>query len=72
MKSKPLSATCAKRGQLRSEIVAQALILGRTLKNSDPWKSICGVQSANRGIAEAQVELAVARTVRAARKDRRR
>jgi hypothetical protein len=36
MKSKPLSATCAKRVQLRSEIVAQALIAGRTLKKSDP------------------------------------
>jgi hypothetical protein len=72
MKSKPLSATCAKREQLRSEIVAQALIAGRTLKKSDPWKSIRGVQSANRGVAEAQVELAVARAVREARKDRRR
>jgi hypothetical protein len=49
----------------------QALNVKRTFKKSDPWKSIRGVQLANCGIAEAEIELAVARAVRAVRKDRR-
>jgi hypothetical protein len=54
-----------------SGIFAQALIVRRALRNVDPWKSISEVQSANRGIAEAQVGRAVAKAVKAVRRDRR-
>ena len=54
-----------------SGIFAQALIVRRALRNIDPWKSISEVQSANRGIAEAEVERAVAKAVKAPRKNRR-
>ena len=53
-------------------IFTQALIVRQRRQRSDPWKSICGVQLANRGIVEAEVELAVGRAVRAVRKDSRR
>jgi hypothetical protein len=36
----------------------------------DPWKSISEVQSANRGIAEAEVDRAVAKAAKALRKNR--
>jgi hypothetical protein len=54
-----------------SGIFAQALTVRRALRNIDPWKSISEVQSANRDIAEAEVERAVAKAVRAVRKNRR-
>jgi hypothetical protein len=59
------------RGTSISGIFAQALIVRRALKNIDPWKSISQVQSANRGIAEGEVERVVAKAVRAVRKDQR-
>jgi hypothetical protein len=54
-----------------SGIFAQALVVRRALRNMDPWKSISEVQSANRDVAEAEVERAVAKAVRSVRKDRR-
>ncbi len=54
-----------------SGIFAQALIVRRALRNIDPWKSISEVQSANRGVAAAEVERAVARAVKAVRKSQR-
>jgi hypothetical protein len=59
------------KGTSISGIFAQALIVRRALKNIDPWKSISEVQSANRGVTEAKVERAVAKAVRAVRKDQR-
>ena len=59
------------RGTSISGIFAQALIVRRALRNIDPWKSISEVQSANRGITESEVERAVAKAVRAVRRDRR-
>jgi hypothetical protein len=56
------------RGTSISGIFAQALIVRRALRNIDPWKSISEVQSANRGVAAAEVERAVARAVKAVRK----
>lgn len=57
-----------------SGILAQALVVRRALKDVDPWKSIGEVQSANRRTSAAEVELEVAkavRAVRAVRKNRR-
>jgi hypothetical protein len=59
------------RGTSISGIFAQALIVRRALRNIDPWKSISEVQSANRGITESEVERAVAKAVKAVRRDRR-
>jgi hypothetical protein len=59
------------KGTSISGILAQALIVRRALRNIDPWKSIAEVQSANRGVSAQEVERAVARAVRAVRKDRR-
>ena len=59
------------KGTSISGIFAQALIVRRALKNIDPWTSISEVQSANRGVAEAEVEREVAKAVRAVRKDQR-
>jgi hypothetical protein len=59
------------RGTSISGIFAQALIVRRALRNIDPWKSISEVQSANRGIAESEVERAVAKAVKAVRRERR-
>jgi hypothetical protein len=59
------------KGTSISGIFVQALIVRRALKNIDPWKSISEVQAANRGVAEAEVERAVAKAVRAIRKDQR-
>jgi hypothetical protein len=59
------------RGTSISGIFAQALIVRRALRNIDPWESIDEVQSANRGVAAAQVERAVAKAVKAVRKNRR-
>jgi hypothetical protein len=52
-------------------IFAQALIVRRALRNIDPWKSISEVQSANRGVAAAEIERTVARAVKAVRKSQR-
>jgi hypothetical protein len=54
-----------------SGIFAQALIVRRALRNIDPWKSISEVQSANRGVAAAEIERTVARAVKAVRKSQR-
>ena len=54
-----------------SGIFAQALIVRQSLKKIDPWKSIREVQSANRGVASADVELAVSKAVNAVRRNRR-
>ncbi len=59
------------KGTSISGIFAQALIVRRALRNVDPWKSIDEVQSANRGVAAAEVERAVAKAVKAVRKNRR-
>ena len=59
------------KGTSISGIFSQALIVRRALRDIDPWKSISEVQSANRGIAQAEVERTVAKAVRAVRKDRR-
>jgi len=59
------------KGTSISGIFAQALIVRRALRNIDPWKSISEVQSANRGIAEAEVERAIAKAVKAVRKNQR-
>jgi hypothetical protein len=59
------------KGTSISGILAQALIVRRALRNVDPWKSIEEVQSANRGVPAAEVENAVAKAVKAVRKDRR-
>jgi hypothetical protein len=59
------------RGTSISGIFAQALIVRRALRNIDPWKSISEVQSANRGVAAAEVERAVARAMKAVRKGQR-
>ena len=59
------------KGTSISGIFAQALIVRRALRNIDPWKSIGEVQSANRGVAAAEVERAVAKAVKAVRKNRR-
>lgn len=58
-------------GRSISGILAQALIVRQILRNLDPWKSIEEVQSANRGVPTAEVENAVARSVKAIRKARR-
>jgi len=59
------------KGNSISGIFAQALIVRRALRNINPWKSIGEVQSANRGVAAAEVERAVAKAVKAVRKNRR-
>jgi hypothetical protein len=59
------------KGTSISGIFAQALIVRRALRNIDPWKSISEVQSANRGVPDSEVERAVAKAVRAVRKDQR-
>jgi hypothetical protein len=59
------------KGTSISGIFSQALIVRKALRNIDPWKSIAEVQSANRGVAAAEVERAVAKAVRAVRKNRR-
>jgi hypothetical protein len=55
-----------------SGIFAQALIVRRALRAVDPWKSIAEVQTANRRVSPAEVELEVASAVKAVRKNRRR
>lgn len=59
------------KGTSMSGILAQALVVRRALKDIDPWKSIAEVQSANRGSSGPEVERAVARAVKAVRKNRR-
>jgi len=59
------------KGTSISGIFAQALIVRRALRNIDSWKSIDEGQSANRGVAAAEVERAVAKAVKAVRKNRR-
>jgi hypothetical protein len=59
------------KGTSISGIFAQALIVRRALRGIDPWKSIDEVQSANRGLAAAEVERSVAKAVKAVRKNRR-
>jgi hypothetical protein len=59
------------RGTSISGIFAQALIVRRAHRNIDPWKSISEEQSANCGVAAAEVERAVARAVKAVRKSQR-
>jgi hypothetical protein len=59
------------KGMSISGIFAQALIARRALRSIDPWKSIDEAQSANRGVAAAEVERAVAKAVKAVRKSRR-
>jgi hypothetical protein len=59
------------KGTSISGIFAQALIVRRALRRIDPWKSIAEVQSANRGVAPAEIERAVAKAVKAVRKSRR-
>ena len=59
------------RGTSISGIFAQALIVRRALRNIDPWKSISEVQSANRGVAAAEIERTVAKAVKAVRKSQR-
>jgi hypothetical protein len=68
---KEVAEEAFERGTSISGIFAQALIVRRALKNVDPWKSISEVRSANRGMAAADVERAVAKAVKAVRKDRR-
>jgi HicB family len=53
-------------------IFAQALIVRQALRAVDPWKSIDEVQLANRAIPAEEVERAVAKAVKAVRKDRHR
>jgi hypothetical protein len=48
---KEVAKEAFEKGTPISEIFNQALMLRKVLKNRDPWKSICAVQSANRGIA---------------------
>jgi hypothetical protein len=59
------------KGTSISGIFAQALIVRRALRNIDPWKSISEVQSANRGIGEAEIKRVVAKAVNAVRKEQR-
>ncbi len=59
------------RGTSISGILAQASIIRRALRNIDSWKSISEVQSANGGIAETEVERAVATAVKGVRKKMR-
>jgi hydrogenase maturation factor len=59
------------KGTSISGIFAQALIVRRALRSIDPWKSIDEVQSANSGVAAAEVERSVAKAVKAIRKARR-
>jgi len=54
-----------------SGIFAQALIVRRALRAVDPWKSIAEVQGANRRTSATEVELEVARAVKAVRTNRR-
>ena len=60
------------KGTSISGILAQALIVRQALRNIDPWKSIDGVQSANRAVTTGEVERAVAKAVKQVRKNRRR
>jgi hypothetical protein len=59
------------KGTSISGIFAQALVVRRALRNVHPWKSISEVQSANRNVSPAEVEHAVAKAVKAIRKNRR-
>jgi cell division ATPase FtsA len=59
------------KGTSISGILAQALIVRRALRNIDPWKSISEVQTANRDVSQSDVERAVAKAVKAVRKNRR-
>jgi hypothetical protein len=59
------------KGTSISGIFVQALVVRRALRKTNPWKSISEVQSANRSVAQAEVERAVAKTVKAVRKNRR-
>jgi hypothetical protein len=54
-----------------SGIFTQALVVRQALRNIDPWKSIDEVQSANRGVPSQEIESAVAKTVKAVRKNQR-
>ncbi|MFZ0770516.1 MAG: hypothetical protein WCA49_16125 [Candidatus Sulfotelmatobacter sp.] len=60
------------KGTSISGILAQALIVRRALRSIDPWKSIDEVQSANRGVAAAEVERSVAKALKAVRTNRKR
>jgi hypothetical protein len=59
------------KGTSISGILAQALVVRRALRKIDPWKAIAEVQSANKGVAQAEIERTVARAVKAVRKSRR-
>lgn len=59
------------RGTSISGILAQALIVRRTLKTIDPWKAIDEVRVANRDQSENSIKSAVAKAVKAVRKNRR-
>ena len=65
-----IAGEALEKGTSISGIFAQALVVRRALRNIDPWKSISEVQSANGGIAEAEVERAVAKALKATRKNR--
>ncbi|HVO79945.1 MAG TPA: hypothetical protein VMT28_04405 [Terriglobales bacterium] len=60
------------KGTSISGIFAQALAVRRALRKVNPWKSIAEVQAANRGVSRQEIELAVAKAVKTARKGRRR
>jgi hypothetical protein len=59
------------KGTSISGIFAQALMVRRALRGIDPWKSIGEVQRANRSAAATDVEIEVAKAVKAVRRIRR-
>ncbi len=54
-----------------SGIVAQSLMIRRTLKNIDPWKAITEIREANRGVDQKELENDIAKSIKAVRKQAR-
>lgn len=68
---KEVAMEAFERGTSISGIFAQALIVRRTLKTIDPWKAIEEVHAANRDQSENSIKSAVAKALKAVRKNRR-
>ena len=54
-----------------SGIVAQSLMIRKTLKNIDPWKTVSEIREANREIDPKQLEKDVVSSIKAVRKQAR-
>ncbi len=59
------------KGTSISGIVAQSLMIRRVLKNIDPWKTVSEIREANKNINPKELEVDIAKAIKAVRKKAR-